>query len=976
MNCHIGDESTPLDEELTTGTALSPMRQSMHHKLSRRGEELLSNTDNIGLTVLNGRTVGDIPAQYTFIDTRKSSSTGEHFESSILDLVFCSISMITDIRKFEVLDSIHLSDHLPVTCRLNIQIGNNNNNNRKRKGFFLKWKAEKQEDFEKILLSKLCEVNVNDLLTEMPVQNVVNSMSDCLKKGILSAARECGLMVDKKWKITKNAKWFNLELKESQYRLRKNLRLWKRYKGANNMNKYVEEKRKYRSLKYKYQKEYREKIKLKLQNVKNVTEFWGAIKKFSKKTTFTKSDITKEVWYEHFSNLYRVDNPRVELLICDVGHETLDTPVTASEVKNILRKLKNNKASGPDHIPNEVYKSLSNIDYIVGLFNLVFDEELIPPEWSQSEIFCLYKKGDKSVPGNYRGIGLLNSLSKVFTQLLSSRIYKWAEDLNIIPEEQGGFRRERGCVDQIFALNCLIQIHLRHPKQKLYACFVDVRFAFDAISHDLLWQKLRDLGLSGKLIRLLRSFYEKATCRIRVDAGDELTDEIQVKRGTIQGDSASPLLFLLFTCDLVQYLRDRGFTGIQLSAAVDVMILLYADDMVILGYSKSDLQRKINALREYCCDNDLKINTQKTKVVVFRKSGRLSKDDKFTYEGEELEVVRDFVYLGVKFSSSGLFRNHMIYAMSKSKIALANIKNIMVSSKMDSWESRLKLYSSIVKVTLLYSGEIWALRYYEEIERTQVQFFKTILLTKYNTPNHYIRMETGTLPLSYSVLQSSLRWLIKVQKMSDSRIPKLCLKKLLIMDNSSSNDIRYNWISQVKNMLQTVGLQANDQLENLHDRIDNILETAEEKLFQDDKRRILDSNYNNHYKHIKQLVTRKEEKYLLYKVPIERTRVICQLRTLGDTICLFLNGDKTIWKLSDQCTLCNLNAPEDLEHLLLTCPHYAQIRSNYLSTYIDTSNSNETNIQNILTIKNIQQFNNVYFFIKTLVKRRRFLRDE
>ncbi|KAI5699734.1 hypothetical protein M8J75_007775 [Diaphorina citri] len=493
------------------------MRQSMHHKLSRRGEELLSNTDNMGLTVLNGRTVGDIPAQYTFIDTRKSSSTGEHFESSILDLVFCSISMITDVP---------------------------------------------------------------------------------------------------------------------------------------------------------------------------------------------------------------------------------------SEVKNILRKLKNNKASGPDHIPNEVYKSLSNIDYIVGLFNLVFDEELIPPEWSQS-----------------------------------------------------------------------------------------------------------------KLIRLLRSFYEKATCRIRVDAGDELTDEIQVKRGTIQGDSASPLLFLLFTCDLVQYLRDRGFTGIQLSAAVDVMILLYADDMVILGYSKSDLQRKINALREYCCDNDLKINTQKTKVVVFRKSGRLSKDDKFTYEGEELEVVRDFVYLGVKFSSSGLFRNHMIYAMSKSKIALANIKNIMVSSKMDSWESRLKLYSSIVKVTLLYSGEIWALRYYEEIERTQVQFFKTILLTKYNTPNHYIRMETGTLPLSYSVLQSSLRWLIKVQKMSDSRIPKLCLQKLLIMDNSSSNDIRYNWISQVKNMLQTVGLQANDQVENLHDRLDNILETAEEKLFQDDKRRILDSNYNNHYKHIKQLVTRKEGKH-------------------------------------------------------------------------------------------------------------------
>ncbi|KAI5738855.1 hypothetical protein M8J77_011974 [Diaphorina citri] len=470
--------------------------------------------------------------------------------------------------------------------------------------------------------------------------------------------------------------------------------------------------------------------------------------------------------------------------------------------------------------------------------------------------------------------------------------------------------------------------------------------------------------------------YNQATCKIRV--GEELTGEIKISKGLITGDTLSPILFSLFTADLVTFLRDKGFTGIQVSQTVDVFILMYADDLVLMGHSKIDLQKKINALKEYCDLNDLEVNTQKTKIVVFRKKGRLAAQDIFYYNGQQLEVVPDFVYLGVKFSSSGLFRKHMEQAISKAKIALSNIKTIMVNSKMESWEGRIHLFETIVKVTLLYSGEVWTLRYSEEIERCQVQFFKTILLLKYNTPNHYIRLETGRLSLAHSVLKMSLKWLIKTQELPEYRLPKLCYQKLKLMDETYPNgDVRYNWCTQLKHLMREMG-EENINLENVKQNVDEILARAGEKIFQVDRERLRASTYNENYKKIKSVNTLERENYLAYRVPIERTRVICQLRTLGTTICVFLNGEKIIWDTTENCSICNLNLPENLEHIFIACPQYEVTRRQFLNNYIyqNLEEENQHKIQNILRIESVDQMNRVYFFIKSMVKRRKFLRNE
>lgn len=153
---------------------------------------------------------------------------------------------------------------------------------------------------------------------------------------------------------------------------------------------------------------------------------------------------------------------------------------------------KNNKAPGPDQVPNEFFKALPTnwCNYLLALFNRVFEQEKVPREWAKAEMVTIYKKGDKADPSNYRGIALVNNITKIFPQTLKVRLERYLEKSGILPESQMGFRKGRGCNECIFALVSAIQLQLRLGQREVYAIFVDFRRAFDSIPHSRLWSKL------------------------------------------------------------------------------------------------------------------------------------------------------------------------------------------------------------------------------------------------------------------------------------------------------------------------------------------------------------------------------------------------------------------------------------------------------------------------------------------------------
>lgn len=95
----------------------------------------------------------------------------------------------------------------------------------------------------------------------------------------------------------------------------------------------------------------------------------------------------------------------------------------------------------------------------------------------------------------------------------------WAKSLNLIPESKAGFRNGRSCNDNLFNLTSVLQIHLSKPCVVVYAIFVDFKGAFPSISQQLLWNKLYSLGLSSKLIYIMKDFYSKAHICIRTHEG-------------------------------------------------------------------------------------------------------------------------------------------------------------------------------------------------------------------------------------------------------------------------------------------------------------------------------------------------------------------------------------------------------------------------------------------------------------------------
>ena len=132
---------------------------------------------------------------------------------------------------------------------------------------------------------------------------------------------------------------------------------------------------------------------------------------------------------------------------------------TRDEVKECVAKLKNRKAAGADGIVNEFlrYGGEGMITMMVLLYNWIWKNEYKPKRWREEVVVNLFKKREKTDPGNYRGITLLSTVEKTFCKILNDRVGTMLEKEEKISEGQAGFRPNRSCVDHVYTLGKIIQ---------------------------------------------------------------------------------------------------------------------------------------------------------------------------------------------------------------------------------------------------------------------------------------------------------------------------------------------------------------------------------------------------------------------------------------------------------------------------------------------------------------------------------------
>ena len=114
------------------------------------------------------------------------------------------------------------------------------------------------------------------------------------------------------------------------------------------------------------------------------------------------------------------------------------------------------------------------------------------------------------------------------------------------------------------------------------------------------------------------------------------------------------MFFSLFIEDLELLLQNGQCSGLSLDE-ITFILMLFADDMVMLGKDRGDLQKSFDCLEHYCNKWGLQVNAEETKIFVFRKRGGLLNNESWTYKGSNLEVVSNFNYLGTVFNYTGNF---------------------------------------------------------------------------------------------------------------------------------------------------------------------------------------------------------------------------------------------------------------------------------------------------------------------------------
>ena len=339
----------------------------------------------------------------------------------------------------------------------------------------------------------------------------------------------------------------------------------------------------------------------------------------------------------------------------------------------------------------------------------------------------------------------------------------------------------------------------------------------------------------------------------------------------------------------------------------------------------------MNILSEYCIKWKITLNIDKTKIVVFKKGGRISAKDKWYYNGKLLQVVKHFTYLGIVFSTSGSFlENQKTLAGHAQKATFSLMKKLSKFSNV-THDIYCDLFDKMIMPILCYGSEVWGFHQGDAIERVHLQYCKKILGLKWNTVNNIVYCELGRTNTRCIRYKRIVNYWLKIMKCDDTRFTKIVYNVLL----ADAERGKHNWVSMLKNVLQMFGfghvwffqgVENNTLFFNVfNQRVrDNYGQTMHSQL--------QDMSRGKHYILFHEVFI--HAKYLdIVKTESHRT-ALCRLRSSNHRLAIESgrwHKPHPIPIAERKCLLCD--DIEDEFHFVLVCKLYKQLRNKYISRY-------------------------------------------
>ncbi len=429
------------------------------------------------------------------------------------------------------------------------------------------------------------------------------------------------------------------------------------------------------------------------------------------------SFIPPEQWENHFSRLFNGSNVPLRAPTSGKTVHCLDRPFTGEEVEHALETKKTHRALGPDgfsidHLRILRYDELT-CAALANFMNLCVKMADVPDEWGHAFLFILYKgTGPKDDANSFRGITLKSQLLKLFESMLCARLRAWAEAERILPSEQIAYRPGCHGADHLYSLT-LLREFARSTNHKLHAAFVDLRKAFPSVGRQRLLDELSRIGVSDAFLRILTRLYSSDTFSILLD-GEPCNRAFLVSSGVHEGSPLSPLLFIIFIAGLTKHLCEKhdGDGAIILVDGTRLYCLLYADDVLLISFSRSGLQKSVDETCRFFDTMGLTVNPGKSDVVVFlgeRHGVRHANIGNFEIAGLSKQDIVEAKYLGVIFQNDGTWREQLSATLARCRMARGRCQVICSTLGFAKPGPMIQTYDTFVSSVYRYSLGVWGI---------------------------------------------------------------------------------------------------------------------------------------------------------------------------------------------------------------------------------------------------------------------------
>ena len=746
------------DTSLQSDDGINGLRNSEDKaKPSKRGKDLIAMCNELDMSILNGRTPGDVFGRITCFRPNGCS---------VVDYGICSNDFIKSVLFFKVDTPLPwLSDHSAIQVAISVDIN----------GSFKSMPEENLSDLP-VLYSwnQKAKVKFTETVQSFSFKKKLSGLADTNDPDTMvfefNKLLHSSLDIIKPTKPKDNHKnrnsWYNDECKSAKLEIRKLGKTLKLDPFNSSIRIELANKRKlYKSLLRKSKRNFQlnklQKMSSKSTGTKN---FWRQFKTLRGDKGPDISRLNPAEVRRYFSELLNSGSNFVATKKFDKG--PLDYQLTLEELTCASKKLLSGKSCGIDGINNEILALLFQLypSFFQSLFNVILSTGKFPSDWSVSLISPVHKKGSWYDILNFRGISLTPCISKFFETVLNNRLLNWCGEKNILSKAQLGFVKGNRTSDAHIILNNLINKYCHKNNKYLYSSFVDFEKAFDNIPRSILFDKLSKCGITGNFFNVILSMYTNNTAMVKL--GQKITLPFSVDIGVRQGCVLSPTLFNIFLTDFCKSLDQKNMDLVNIDAVTSVPGLIWADDILLISTTKHGLQNQINALLKYSKDNGLKVNTKKTKCLCFNRRGILVRNC-FYFNDVFVEDVNYFKYLGFIVSSNGNIRRGIEDLHMRAKKAYYFLRYTLGYMFRHKVDVTLSLFDALIKPILLYNSDFWGFSKTcrqggSTIEELCNIFYKKLLGVSNLTSNKAVLLELNRYPLNIDAQKNCMNNWIRI----------------------------------------------------------------------------------------------------------------------------------------------------------------------------------------------------------------------